>query len=145
MENVNPVESNPLTSNNLQNSASASSASSVDYDAFLTLLVAELKNQDPTAPTDSAEFMSQLASFSSVEQQIQTNEKLNALIQSNQLGQASGLINKTVSTADGLTSGVVTSVALTSLGIIAELQDGSQVAIGDGIIITDPAENETTL
>ena len=144
MDTVTQVENSTSAINNGQSSASASSASTVDYDAFLTLLVAELKNQDPTAPTDSAEFMSQLASFSSVEQQIQTNEKLNALIQSNQLGQASGLINKTISTADGETSGVVVSVALTSIGIVAELQDGSQVRIGDGITITDPAESDTS-
>ena len=64
----------------------ASSPETVDYDAFLQLLVKQLKTQDPTEPTDSAEFFSQLASFSSVEQQIQINNKLEALLTASQPG-----------------------------------------------------------
>lgn len=49
---------------------------------FLTILVAQLENQDPLDPQDSAEFISQMAQFSSLEQQIQTNENLDTLIES---------------------------------------------------------------
>src|SRR5581483_10586188 len=41
-------------------------AGSLDYDAFLRLLIAQMKNQDPTKPTDPSQFVAQLASFSSV-------------------------------------------------------------------------------
>ncbi len=51
-----------------------------DYQMFLALLTAEMKNQDPTKPMDSTEFVSQLASFSSVEQQTETNNKLDKLL-----------------------------------------------------------------
>ena len=37
---------------------------SLDYNAFLQLLIAQMKNQDPTKPTDPAQFIAQLASFS---------------------------------------------------------------------------------
>jgi flagellar basal-body rod modification protein FlgD len=37
---------------------------------FLQLLVAQLKNQDPLSPTDSTQFVSQLAQFSELEQVI---------------------------------------------------------------------------
>ena len=44
-------------------SATSLGTQTVDYDAFLSLLVAQLKNQDPTAPSDQGEFIAQLASF----------------------------------------------------------------------------------
>ena len=47
-------------------------------DEFLKLLVAQLKNQDPTNPMDGQQMAAQLAQFSSVEQLIAINEKLGA-------------------------------------------------------------------
>ena len=49
-------------------SSTASANNTLDYNNFLQLLVAQLKNQDPTNPSDPTAFVSQLASFSSVEQ-----------------------------------------------------------------------------
>ncbi len=106
-----------------------------DYDAFLNLLVAQLKNQDPTKPTDSAEYLSQLASFSSVEQQIQINDKLNSLIQSNLLGQATDIIGRTATSSDGELTGIIASVELTDAGLVANLVGGSSLPITSGVII----------
>lgn len=50
-----------------------------DYDTFLRLLTAQIKNQDPLAPIDGTEFVAQLATFSQVEQQILANGKLDGL------------------------------------------------------------------
>jgi flagellar basal-body rod modification protein FlgD len=50
------------------------------YDNFLTLLTKQLQNQDPLSPMDTAEFTQQLVAFSSVEQQIQSNKRLEQLI-----------------------------------------------------------------
>jgi len=61
-----------------------SSASSLGKEDFLTLLVAQLENQDPLDPQDNTEFVSQMAQFSALEQQITTNENLETLISSNQ-------------------------------------------------------------
>ncbi|MFT4960877.1 MAG: flagellar basal-body rod modification protein FlgD [Paracoccaceae bacterium] len=50
-----------------------------DFDSFIKMLTAQAKYQDPLAPIDSTEFASQLAQFSMVEQQVQTNDMLAAL------------------------------------------------------------------
>lgn len=58
--------------------SSALTASS-DFETFLSLLTAQLSNQDPLNPLESTDFVAQLASFSSVEQQILTNDRLGEL------------------------------------------------------------------
>jgi flagellar basal-body rod modification protein FlgD len=66
---------------------------------FLTLLTAQLKNQDPMQPTDPTQFVAQLAQFSTVEQLVQGNTKLDTISQSLSglaLGQYAGLISHTV-------------------------------------------------
>ena len=47
-----------------------------DFNTFLQLLTAQIQNQDPLAPMDSTQFVEQLATFSSLEQQVQTNSTL---------------------------------------------------------------------
>lgn len=51
-----------------------------NFDTFLTLLTEQLKNQDPLDPMDSEQFVQQLVQFSSVEQQIASNQHLEALL-----------------------------------------------------------------
>ncbi|NJM36014.1 MAG: flagellar hook assembly protein FlgD [Rhodomicrobium sp.] len=108
----------------------------LDYDTFLTLLVAQLKFQDPTEPRDSAEYIAQLASFSQVEQAIVTNTKLDQLMASLAFSQADGVIGRTVTSADGALSGKAVAVQLVSDGAIALLEDGSQVPLIDGVVIS---------
>jgi flagellar basal-body rod modification protein FlgD len=119
--------------------SSTTSSSTVDYDTFLQLLIAQMKNQDPTNPMDTAEYMSQFAQLSTVEQAMQTNAKLDALLSSQSLSQANGLIGKTVSFTDSTGasfSGKVVSVSINSDGSIATLQDGTKVAVGPGLTIS---------
>lgn len=59
--------------------APAASGLSANFDAFLKMLTAQLENQDPLNPMDSTDFAAQLAAFSTVEQQVQTNQHLVAL------------------------------------------------------------------
>lgn len=135
MANVESISPASLTTGAAGNTSAASSASTVDYDAFLTLLVTQLKNQDPTEPTDSGEFLAQLASFSSVEQQLQANEKLTELVQANLVNQAANITGHTISSADGSQKGVVVSVTLTNNGLVAKLDDGSNLTVGNGVVI----------
>ncbi len=65
---------NPLT-----NTAEERSALSGDFETFLSLLTAQMRNQDPLKPMESTEFVSQLANFSAVEQQVKTNDALEAI------------------------------------------------------------------
>jgi len=76
-----------------------------NFDTFLTLLTTQLKNQNPLEPLDTNQFTQQLVQFTSVEQQLKTNEFLEALVLGNQntaataysaTNQAVGLIGKTV-------------------------------------------------
>lgn len=60
--------------------ASSSTNLTSDFDAFIKMLTAQAKYQDPLDPIDSTEFASQLAQFSMVEQQVQTNNTLKTLI-----------------------------------------------------------------
>jgi flagellar basal-body rod modification protein FlgD len=58
----------------------------LDKDAFLKLMMVQLQNQNPLDPTDNAEYMAQMAQFSSVEQlaniysSVENTNKLNSLI-----------------------------------------------------------------
>ena len=64
-------------------SQQASNQLSADMNTFLTLLTTQLKYQDPLDPMDTAEFTNQLVQYSSVEQAIQTNSKLETLLNLN--------------------------------------------------------------
>lgn len=95
----------------------------LDKDAFMKLLVAQLKNQDPSNPQSNEEFVAQLAQFSSLEQMQEMNSNITTLAllsQGNavleQLSQSSNLIGQQVTWEDselGLSgSGKVESVKL---------------------------------
>ena len=61
-------------------SSTARAKLSGNFDTFLTLLTAQLSNQDPLNPVDSAAFTQQLVQYSQVEQQIETNDRLKTLL-----------------------------------------------------------------
>ena len=72
-----------VSSSGSSSSSDASKQLSADMNTFLTLLTTQLKYQDPLDPMDTAEFTNQLVQYSSVEQAIQTNEKLDSLLSMN--------------------------------------------------------------
>lgn len=115
----------------------AASKNQVDYNSFLKLLVAQMKNQDPTKPMDSTEYVAQLATFSQVEQSVQMNSRLDQILQGSALAQADAIIGKTVTSPDGKTTGVVAEVKLYKDGIVAVLKDGKQIVINPGVTIKD--------
>ena len=110
-------------------------APNIDYQSFLKLLIAEMKNQDPTKPMDSTEYVAQLATFSQVAQTVQTNSKLDQLLQTSALGQAGNIIGHSITSADGNTTGTVSSVRLTTDGLVAILQNGQEVTMQSGVVI----------
>ena len=79
----------PINTTQTQQSAAAQAAANADpgrtslaqnFDMFLTLLTAQMKNQDPTSPMDSTQFMSQLVQMTGVEQQLAGNDLLKQLV-----------------------------------------------------------------
>ena len=121
------------------NTAAAQQKATLNYDNFLQLLIAQMKNQDPTDPVDASQQMAQLASFSQVEQTIQTNTKLDTLLSSSSLTQAGSYIGKYMESADGSVKGVVSSVKVYSDGIIATTKDGGKILVQTGVTISDSA------
>ena len=116
---------------------SATSKSSVDYQSFLKLLIAQMKNQDPTSPMESTEYVAQIAAFSQVEQSVQLNQKLDQMMTASSWSEASALIGRTVTSADGTESGVVKEVKLASSGLVAITEDGTEIAIGSGVKVSE--------
>jgi flagellar basal-body rod modification protein FlgD len=75
-----------------------------NFDTFLTLLTAQLKNQDPLSPMDSTQFTQQLVQFSQVEQSITQNQNLETLIgltRSRTSADAVAYLGKTLTFTDG--------------------------------------------
>ncbi|MET0355335.1 MAG: flagellar hook assembly protein FlgD [Cellvibrio sp.] len=94
-------------------------------DAFLQLMITQMKNQDPLAPQSNSEFVAQLAQFSSVQGLEKLNTSFNSFssgFQSNQALQASSLVGRSVSVETdtsmlvdkGIISGSVNLAAATS-------------------------------
>jgi len=104
-----------------------------------------MKNQDPTEPVDATQYVSQLASFSSVEQAVQTNAKLEAtnakleaMLVNQTMSQAGQYVGKQLSNDDGSISGIVQSVTIFGDGLLATLADGQELVIGPGVRVSQP-------
>ena len=116
------------------NTSSLGTAGLLDPSTFLSLLVDELKYQNPLDPTSSSDFMSQIAQLSQVEQ-------LSSVSSASQMDEAAGLIGKTVTADDasGTTiTGAVTGVTNGTSGPLLDvgsttvaLSDVQQIGGGD--------------
>lgn len=78
-----------------------------DFQTFLKMLTTQIKNQDPMNPMESSDFAVQLATFSGVEQQVRTNQLLEALNtqRAEGLGSVAGWIGKEVRTTAAVAHG----------------------------------------
>src|SRR3984957_8923611 len=110
--------------------ATSSGGTSLGGTDFLTLMLAQLKNQDPTSPVDSNEFLSQLASLSEVQGITQLNTSFstlsNSLISSQAL-QASSLLGHQVLATSS--TGVLGTSGATLNGAVNVPQTTSQVTL----------------
>jgi flagellar basal-body rod modification protein FlgD len=79
MNNISSSQQIEYNVDNQPNTQKSNSNQTLDKDDFLTLLVTQLKNQDPLKPMDPTEFTTQLAQFSSLEQLYNVNENLQVL------------------------------------------------------------------
>jgi flagellar basal-body rod modification protein FlgD len=124
---------------NSQTSAVPKQEGSVDKASFLTLLVTQLRNQDPLEPVENTEFISQLATFQSLESQIAMGDRLEDLVglQESQLAlaglsQAALLVGKHVTwdDADGnLHSGTIQTVTVEN-GVMMVNTENGKVPVG---------------
>ena len=115
-----------------KNSESAQGKAELDKDAFLKLLVAQLKYQDPLNPADPGDFMAQTAQFTQVEKLDQIAQQGESTNRALGLSAASGLLGRNVSwiDTDGTTATGKVTAAVSSI-------DGVNVQIGDKKISLD--------
>lgn len=85
----------------------------VNQEDLFRILLTQLNYQDPLKPLDNAEFIAQLAQFTTLEQSRQSNQNLESLLRVQSASQSIGLIGKTVeiATATGREVGQVTTIA----------------------------------
>ncbi len=95
-------------------------AAASDFETFLTLLTAQMRSQDPLNPMDATQFVAQLADFSAVEQQVQTNSKLDQI-----LGALSGATGSSLSDWIGKEALAETSVNYTGDPIDIAFEPGA--------------------
>ena len=138
---IDPIQK---TGNKLETDNQAQTKNMLNYNGFLRLLIAKIKNQDPTAPADPAQQLAQLASFSQVEQTVQANAKLDSLLSYSYLQSAQGYVGKYIQTpGDDGAKGIVSSVKIYSDGVIATLESGKQVLMGPGVVVRNAPPDDT--
>jgi flagellar basal-body rod modification protein FlgD len=119
--------------------AAATGNQSLGKDAFLQLLVTQLKNQDPLSPQDNGAFVSQLAQFSSLEGINTLNDSVNNIssnYSSSQALQASSLVGRSIITQTD-TALVDTSKSMTgSVAVTAATGNVSvKITDKDGVVV----------
>jgi flagellar basal-body rod modification protein FlgD len=124
----------PTVTQKPEGDSTTKEAGTLGKDDFLRLLVAQLQHQDPMNPMDNAEYMGQLASFSTLEQITNVGDEIKLLRTGGQVDQAVSLIGKNVEYAveDGVPgTGVVDSVRIVEGEIILSVggEDVSPSAI----------------
>lgn len=76
-----PVSPSSSSGSNTSGSTVNAAAPQNYQNMFLQLLVAQLQNQDPLNPTDSSQFVSQLAQYQQLEQAVNTGQDVSAIRQ----------------------------------------------------------------
>lgn len=112
---------NSVSNNSTESSITArETTSTLDKEAFLMLLIEQLKNQDPMNPQDSTEFISQMSQFSILEQLTNLNDTMSELVKTQKVVEATGLLGQQVNVAtdDGTVSGEVEKVTFSENGIL---------------------------
>ena len=143
-----------ISSNDPAFGTASAPSSAFGRDTFMTLLVEQLKNQDPLNPTTNEQFVAELANFSSLEEMQRLNENLLGMVvlqQSNallaQLTESAGLIGKTVRYFDlasqTIKEGQVDSVKLED-GLAQLNIGGLDVPLGNVTEVLGDTQADTT-
>jgi len=137
------VESDALSalraSYNAYEAEETKDSTAIGSEDFLTLLVAQLENQDPLNPTDTSQFTDQLAQYTQVEQLINLNDKMDVMLEGSTDSEATtnptdfvgmqvtGTVNTMTIEDGGVTSGFYTLSESAEVVIVIEDSDGNVV------------------
>lgn len=127
------IDTTGKVSNQIMSSTSKTSntkkSNTLNMENFLSLLVAEMQNQDPLEPTSNSDYMAQMATFSQVEATSEMNERVLSQTASNLIGKA--VIVKTDTNSTGYAGGIVNGWqeidGIVYLGINGNLYDINDV------------------
>lgn len=131
MSLIRPVESSNTSLAPSRSVGGAMGEMGLGKDAFMKLLLAELRNQDPLKPMEDKDFIAQLAQFNALEELQVISQTLGDLLSLEELAQGSALIGRTASglTAEGESwTGTVTAVAMRQ-GWAFLVVDGQEVPL----------------
>jgi flagellar basal-body rod modification protein FlgD len=150
MDILSAVNSSSASNANAAAVEQTTSAITSDFDMFLQLLTTQMRNQDPLSPADSTEYTAQLATFSGVEQQVQTNDLLRELqgaFTAMNMGQLSGWIGMEARaempvnfTGQPTTVQIAPSPLADRAELIVRDQAGNVVASTPAVLGDDPFE-----
>jgi flagellar basal-body rod modification protein FlgD len=127
-------------------SASQPTANSMDKDTFLQLLVAQMRYQDPMNPTDSTQFLSQSAQFTTLEKMEAIAEQTAQAVSAQMAFGASSLVGRQVSYTDaagGTATGAVDAVRFTADGPMLDV-GGTQVALSEVQTVAEGRRTDET-
>ena len=116
----------------------------LDKDAFLQLLVAQLKHQDPMKPMDDTAFIAEMAQFSSLEQMQNLNKLLEKQMGFQALTQASSMIGKHVTLQEPGDDGQIIKGRVDEIrsggGEVRVVIEGKEYNASDIMRVSDQAE-----
>lgn len=117
---------------NVQKAAAKKSSDSATMgkDQFMTILIAQLKNQDPLAPMDNSQFTAQMAQFSSLEQLMNMSTQLTQMNSS--MGTAAQLIGQKITWYDSETANYLTG----NVASVLQKDGKMYAAVGEYLVQT---------
>ncbi len=133
MSNVTGTTGTQLAPTGTSGTSFSNPSDNLGENDFLKLMMDQLQNQDPLNPSDPTQYMSELASFSSLEQQTQIAQSTASASTQQASSSALGLLGHTVSykDADGVTqTGAVSKVDFTSSGPMLTIGTNTGVSLG---------------
>jgi len=111
------------TADTSSTSSSDTSSATISANDFLSLLVTEMQNQDPTADTDPNEYINQLVNVNSLEQLIDINQNLSTALGDSSTSSSSSAGAQTAQTAPGIASpSALSGGAATKANVLASAQ-----------------------
>jgi flagellar basal-body rod modification protein FlgD len=132
-----PTANPMVNSTGSTDSSSGSDSATISANDFLTLLVTEMQNQDPTANTDPNEYINQLVNVNSLEQLISINQNLSTALGSSASGSA---VKTTAGPVSGAAATQQVGAGTTAASIRAARTAAAQYAPGNlGVPKANPA------
>ena len=123
--------------------------SQLKVDDFISLMVTQLQNQDPTSPTSNSELLQQMSQIGQLQSQNDLQSSLKSLVLQNNIGSASSMIGKVVAGADSSTgeaiTGKVNGIAVAKGAVTLKLDSGATISMSNVTSIDEDTTSTTDI